>query len=227
VDGHHRLAAYGKLKHTEEIKCEWFAGTAREAWDESVRRNEKIHLEVQQGDKAEAAWARTVVDWNGATWNTGKAEMVKLTGCSDGIVARMRKCVRCHADFNKREQTPKDHLLGERLHTKLGPDLRRHTWTAVNRTYRDLKPEEQNKADYAAKLANLLNRRMTNLLSNDPEVTAQALWLYDEDLCPALVDALQRRIESEARNARNDAAQAELEESEMLELEERLKHLPF
>ena len=32
---------------------------------------------------------------------------------------------------------------------------------------------------------------MTTTLSNDPGVTARALWLYDRDLCPKLAVALQ------------------------------------
>jgi hypothetical protein len=226
VDGHHRLEAYRKLER-EEIECEWFAGTVREAWDESVRRNERIHLEVQQGDKAEAAWARTLLDWNGKTWSNSKQEVVTLTGCSEGIVARMRRAVKCHANYNINEQSTADRLWGEKLHTKLGADLRAHTWSKVNEVLLDLTPKEQNDADNAAKLARQLNNRMTNLLSNDPETTAHALWLYDRDLCPALVGALQRRIKREAMNARSDAAQGELEESEKLELEKRLTHSPF
>jgi ParB/Sulfiredoxin domain len=81
VDGHHRIAAYLKLKHKEPIKCEWFAGTAREAMDASLSRNEKTHPEVEQGDKAEAAWTRTLLDWNGTGWSSSKAEAVRLTGC--------------------------------------------------------------------------------------------------------------------------------------------------
>src|SRR6266851_1630121 len=34
VDGHHRIAAYLKLKHPKPIKCEWFAGSVRAAMDE-------------------------------------------------------------------------------------------------------------------------------------------------------------------------------------------------
>jgi hypothetical protein len=36
VDGHHRIAAYLKLKWKDTIKCEWFAGTVRDATDEML-----------------------------------------------------------------------------------------------------------------------------------------------------------------------------------------------
>ena len=54
----------------------------------------------------------------------------------------------------------------------------------------------------AAKLAGNLVSRMTNTLSNDPEVTARALWLYDRDLCPTLVDALQAHASKPRRPMR-------------------------
>jgi hypothetical protein len=39
-DGHHRIEAYKDRKWKAPIKCEWFAGSAQEAMDESLRRNE-------------------------------------------------------------------------------------------------------------------------------------------------------------------------------------------
>lgn len=189
VDGHHRIAAYLKLKWPGTIKCEWFAGTVREATDESLRRNEIIHLEVQQGDKWEDAWKRVLLGWG------SKQEIVKLTGTSDGIVARMRRAVKWHQEqTNGKAKTP----MGEKLFIALGPDLRVHKWSEVNRVLLDLTPKEWNVDDAAAKLARQLVGRMTNKLSNDPEVTARALWLYDRDLCPMLVEALQARIQSAA-----------------------------
>lgn len=62
VDGHHRIAAYRLRNHREPIKCEWFAGTPREAVDESVRRNIKDALAVPQADRAEEAWRRVLLD---------------------------------------------------------------------------------------------------------------------------------------------------------------------
>jgi hypothetical protein len=200
VDGHHRIAAYLKLKRTEAIKCEWFAGTVREAMDASLSRNEKTHLEVDQGDKAEAAWTRTLLDWNGKDWSNSKAQVVRLTGCGEGSVAQMRRVVRWHHNQRTgREHTP----TGEKLHTALGPDLRTHSWNKVKMVLLDLTPKQWNANDAAAKLAKNLVTRMTTKLSEDPEVTAQALWLYDRDMCPKLIEALQAHMRSEVETERD------------------------
>ncbi|MCK1329102.1 ParB-like nuclease domain-containing protein [Bradyrhizobium sp. CW9] len=194
VDGHHRIAAYLKLKYKSPIKCEWFAGTVREAMDESLIRNEKTHLQVEQADKAEAAWTRTLMDWNGKEWSSSKSQVVTLTGASDGTVAQMRRAVKWHANY----KTGADkHPTGEKLFTALGPDLRRHSWNKVKTVLLDLAPKEWDMNDAAAKLARNLVTRMTTKLSDDPEVTARALWLYDRDLCPNLVRALQEVMRSE------------------------------
>jgi hypothetical protein len=75
-------------------------------------------------------------------------------------------------------------------------------------------PQQWNADDAAAKLSRQLTTRMTDTLSNDPEVTAQALWLYDRDMCLALADALQRRIEKEAKGEQALEDQAAYEELE-------------
>ena len=210
VDGHHRLAAYRKLKHAEPIKCEWFVGTVREASDESLRRNEKTHLEVQQGDRHEEAWKRTLLGWG------SKSEVVKLTGCSDGMVAKMRRANKCHREFNKQLQKDADRLWGEKLRTQLGADLRAHTWSKVNGVLLDLTTKEWDANDAAARLANNMSLRLTNKLSEDPEVTARALWLYDRDLCPKLIEALQhhmREQQTEERDLEDQAAYEKLNET--------------
>src|SRR5262249_27684732 len=90
VDGHHRIAAY--LEHhgkqwSGTIRCQWFAGTIREAVDESVRRNDEIKLEMRIGDKFEAAWQRVVLGWG------SKREIKEVTGVSDGLIGMMRRVV--------------------------------------------------------------------------------------------------------------------------------------
>ncbi|MBR1149762.1 hypothetical protein [Bradyrhizobium sp. JYMT SZCCT0428] len=52
---------------------------------------------------------------------------------------------------------------------------------------------------------------MTNKLSEDPEVTARALWLYDREMCPQLIVALQDYIRQREREERNDEDQAAYE----------------
>jgi hypothetical protein len=193
VDGHHRLAAYQKAKHTGTIRCQWFGASVRAAMDASVHRNEKIHLRIEQGDKHETAWTRTLLDWNGKDWSISKQAVVKLTGCGEGTVAAMRKVVKLHHNYRTgADKNP----VGEKLFTQLGPDLSGHTWSKVNRVRLDISPKEQGVHDAAAKLSRQLNSRMPDLRKYDPEVTARALWLYDRDLCPKLAEALQAQIQS-------------------------------
>lgn len=194
VDGHHRIAAYLKRKWADAIRCEWFAATVREAMDESLRRNEKTHLKVDQGDKAEAAWARTLLDWNGKDWSSSKAQVVTLTGCGEGSVAHMRRVVKWHHRFKTGVE---QHPIGEKLNNTLGADLRRHAWNRVKEVVLDLTPKERDENHAAANLARNLTTRMTDTLSHDPEVTARALWLYDRDLCPKLIEALRAHMSAE------------------------------
>jgi ParB-like nuclease domain len=198
VDGHHRIAAYLKSKWAGTIKCEWFSGSVREAADESLRRNEKIHLDVQQGDKWEEAWKRVLLGWG------SKKDIVTLTGSSDGTVAKMRRAMTWHQEqATGKKLTP----MGKKLMAILGTDLRVHPWAKVNGVLLDLTPKEWDQDEAAAKLARALVTRLTDRLSNDPEVTAKALWLYDRDLCPKLVEALQARIQSDEEDLRDEAYQ--------------------
>ncbi|BBB95387.1 hypothetical protein [Bradyrhizobium elkanii] len=119
--------------------------------------------------------------------------VVKLTGCSDGTVAMMRRVVKWHHNYMTGvDKNP----MGERLFTRLGSDLSVHPWSKVNGVRLDLSPEQESKHDAAAKLAKQLNSRMPILRTTDPEVTARALWLYDRDLCPKLLAALQAQMQS-------------------------------
>jgi hypothetical protein len=96
--------------------------------------------------------------------------------------------------------------MGEKLLSALGADLSIYSWNKVKEVKNDLTPREWDLNDAAARLAANLVKRMTDKLSEDPEVTARALWLYDRDLCPQLIHALRRYVESE------EQAERELEE---------------
>jgi hypothetical protein len=89
--------------------------------------------------------------------------------------------------------------------------LRAHTWSNVNGALLDLTPKEWDMNDAAAKLARGLVTRMTTKLSDDPEVTARALWLYDRDLCPKLIAALQAYMRNEEEEERDLGDQAAYE----------------
>src|SRR5215510_9736748 len=89
VDGHHRLAAYGRRygrsKRTKPIECEWFAGTVRQAADESVRRNGIIKLAIPNQDRYEQAWRRVVMSDPETRTGWSKSQIVELCGVSDGL----------------------------------------------------------------------------------------------------------------------------------------------
>lgn len=204
VDGHHRLAAYAKAKRTAPIKCEWFAGTVREAMDVGLSRNEKVHLKMDQGDKWESSWLRTQLDWNGDSWTSSKHQVVTLTGSGEGTVALQRRAFKWHYNYTRHGE---HHPTGEKLHNTLGPDLRIHTWWKVNQVLRDISPKEFDASEAAAKLSGQLTRRMTNKLSEDPEVTAQALWLYDRETYPQLLEAMQQHLRSQQEAERAEEEQ--------------------
>lgn len=197
VDGHHRLEAYRSLKRKAAIKCEWFTGTVREAADESLRRNELIKLPISHGDKQEEAWRRTLNGWG------SKSEVVQLTGVSEGIVALMRRIVKQH----RTQETPS----GKELRQKLGPSLATYSWSLVRSEWVGLTPGQWSLEEAAAKLARNLSKRMTNTLSENPEVTAMALWIYDRDMYPNLIQALQKHMKEQATEERDLADQAAYE----------------
>jgi hypothetical protein len=81
VDGHHRVTAYKKSQRTEEIKCEWFAGSVREAMDEGMRRNAALNLEVPLADRQEEAWKRVLL----GGWT--KKQIVETCSIAEGTVS--------------------------------------------------------------------------------------------------------------------------------------------
>lgn len=186
VDGHHRIEAYKRRKWKTPIKCEWFAGSAQEAMDESLKRNEVTKLPIGQADKFEAAWQRTLSGVG------SKADVVTLTGVSEGIVAMMRRVKKHYAN-----QTPE----GQTLKKKLGRPLNTASWREVRALWLDLQPDSDwSVEEEAAKLARQLTARMTNKLSRNPQVTAKALWLYDPDVCGELARELDKEIASRNRD---------------------------
>jgi hypothetical protein len=75
-------------------------------------------------------------------------------------------------------------------------------------------PKQRDENEAAERLSSKLNKSMSILRTTDPDITAHALWLYDKDLCLALVDALQRRIEKETKGEQELEDQAAYEELE-------------
>jgi hypothetical protein len=181
VDGHHRLAAYGKQPghRFDKIKCRWFAGSVSEAVDESVRRNDVTKLEMSNGDRYEAAWQRVVLSIG------SKSEIVRLTGVSDGMVAQMRRVAKAHV---------RDNEFGRAFRAKL-PALAEATWGRAKSVYRNETPAQWDVREQAALLARKLRSRLEDRLSENKQVTAMALAIYDPELPKPLARYL-KNVES-------------------------------
>ncbi|MCK1518626.1 ParB-like nuclease domain-containing protein [Bradyrhizobium sp. 190] len=182
VDGHHRLAAYVARKWTGTIRCEWFPGSATEARDAGLLKNEVAKLPMQQSDRFEEAWKRVVMQQG------SKREIVRITGASDGMVALMRRVV---ASYRAQD------LPGQRLKKRIN-DLGAETWSSTRAAWVGLEAGEFDAQEEAAKLARILANRLTNKLSKNAEVTARALWMYDPLLCEPLSRALISVMDEDA-----------------------------
>jgi ParB-like nuclease domain len=184
VDGHHRVRAYQQVEREGTIKCEWFGGSVREAVDEGMRRNRTIKLEVHRADRQEQAWKRTLLRWG------SKNEVVRLCGVSEGVVAEMRR-VRDLASASTEE--------GEAFRQRLDGPITEKSWSLARLTYKEAKPAEIDIEQRAGVLARRMNSRLEGKLSEDPEVTARALAIYDPELPTPLTIALLKTPPAEAR----------------------------
>ena len=185
IDGHHRLAAYGSLKWKGTIRCLWFAGSIAEAMDESLLKNEVIKLPINQGDRFEEAWRRTLMG------RGSKSQVVAITGVSDGTVALMRRIFKSYQMQD---------LPGKRLKEQRG-DIMEARWQYTRMAWLGLEGEafdaEEEAQARAARLARRMTGRLTNSLSMDAETTARALYIYDPLLCEPLAGALRGILKAE------------------------------
>jgi hypothetical protein len=199
VEGHHRIEAYkaGGLGD-QEITCEWFYGTVREAADAGLARNNIVKLNISQPSRMEEAWKRVLLGWG------SKAQIVKACGVGDGTVATMRRAVRLvqlqdpeHEDFNdaeafrqrlmewgyggtsplKKDATPVEAL--EYIKTL--------TWGIAGRLYKGVTKKEFDADEAAMRLVKWLNNRVGGTLSKNYEITARALKILDPTLPPQLM----------------------------------------
>jgi hypothetical protein len=202
VDGHHRLAAYVALKWKGTIRAEWFAGNIAAAMDESLLKNEVTKLPVRQGDRFEEAWRRTVMK------RGSKAQVVAITGVSDGTVALMRRIFKSYQVQDAAGQRLKQ-LRGDIATERW--EYTRMAWLGIEGAKFDAQAAAQKRA---ATLARALNGRMTNTLSKDAKVTARALYIYDPMLCGPLADALEDILKTEASQELDLKAAVQMEELE-------------
>jgi ParB-like chromosome segregation protein Spo0J len=185
VNGHHRLAAYRKLKW-EEIACEWFSGSVQEAVDESIHLNSELQLELTQPDRLEAAWKRVVLGWGGS-----KAELSQLCGVSPSSIANMRRMVNVYNDPGVDGKLFRERLAQDQRVTPDQVRLDAMSWSQARIAFNNLEKKTVDQAAAAAKLARRLRSSLQDFLSRDYEVTAKALTLYDFDLMKYLKNYLR------------------------------------
>jgi hypothetical protein len=201
VDGHHRVRAYQRAEWEGTIKCEWFGGSVREAVDEGMRRNRTVKLEVHRADRQEQAWKRVLLGWG------SKSEIVRLCGVSDGIVALMRR-VKALANDHTED--------GEAFQRRLGAPITEKSWSLARLAYEGAEQKKIGIEERAGRLARNIRSRLEDRLSEDPEVTARALAIYDPELPgPLTMVLLATRANGSDKDVSNPAA-AELERRRQL-----------
>jgi hypothetical protein len=197
VDGHHRLAAYARQQWSDQIKCEWFSGTAQEAADESMRRNGMLKLEVPLADRQEEAWKRTLADPKGGLWS--KAHLAKLCGIAETTIALMRRVIRRYYDKSDQTEWTREFRRNVGRITEC-------SWSTAQMANAGASPRERTVEAQAATLAKALRARLTNRLSESAEVTALALVIYDPELAENLRSELDAAIRRREKQPDADAA---------------------
>ncbi|MGY3486108.1 hypothetical protein ACVW1C_003991 [Bradyrhizobium sp. USDA 4011] len=167
VDGHHRLEAYSRLDWKEPIRASWFPGDVRAALDHAVTSNEVVKLDIPDRDRFEVAWQRVVLGWG------SKAEIARLAVVSPRLVGNMRMI---KAKYDKGDD------FSKQFRAALGAELKDVTWRRAKMAHDGAEPGQIDKHEAAVKLAKTLGNRLHHKLSEDPEVTAIALALYDQHL---------------------------------------------
>jgi hypothetical protein len=183
VDGHHRLAAYGRKQWKKPIKCEWFAGNVRQAVDACDKLNAVIKLAVPNEDRYERAWQRVMLSDPETRKGWSKNQIKEACSVSDGLVSMMR---RAQARYKRGDD------LGKQMREKLGGrGIEQVSWTEARQAYLNLDEREISADRKAHVLARAISKKLAGRLAEDPACTAQALAIYDPELIEPLVEALQ------------------------------------
>jgi uncharacterized ParB-like nuclease family protein len=176
ADGHHRLEAYRKNKREEPIQCEWFDGTAREAMDVAMRRNNMLKLEVSRQSRDEEAWKRVLI--GGYT-----REQIRQT-CAVGtkLITHMR---RVRDRYLGKGDYKRDRGKLTKQFRKDVEDIEECSWAKASMAFINATPKEHTQEQEAQTLARWMRER----LGKDPEVTARAMVIYDRALPANLIRA--------------------------------------
>jgi hypothetical protein len=153
-------------------------GSALEAADASVRQSTVLKLEASLADRQEAAWKRVVLDKH------SKREIVETCAVAAGTVALMRRVL-------KRFRTRERNTAWRKFKRDIGV-LEECSWSNALLAHRNADKTERTLEMRAQSLAKGLRTRFTDKLSQDPELTARALAIYDPDLPGPLRAALAK-----------------------------------
>lgn len=170
--------------------------------DQSITLNKKDKLNVPQQDRLEEAWKRTMLDWG------SKREVRLKCSVSDGVIGHMR---RVKAQAQSPDADGK--LFRERLHVTSPAQalgiLMEKTWSMTKLTHLGLDKKDFSDETRAARLARLINSKLTNTLSREPGITARALRLYDPELPEKLIEAWRNPGVAEGIEREEQDAEAE------------------
>jgi hypothetical protein len=146
------------------------AGDARRGERGAIGREVAValKLEVPYADRQEEAWKRVLM----GGWS--KRQIVETCGISEGVVSHMRRVKKRYYDGNRRASADK------KFRKEIG-NLMECSWWTANLAHRNATPQERTLEQKVQSLAKVLRNRLTDKLSEDPEVTAGALGAYDPD----------------------------------------------
>jgi hypothetical protein len=210
VDGHHTVAAYkGADQGDKKIKCEWFPGTVRAAFDVSMARNSEDKLSIPSADKQERAWTLVVINQPKTTEQI--REIRHNTKVSERQVWKMKAVWEA-----PQAQDEAARQFRHRLRLRHGAgcgDPYRHdpegeiedaveclkglSWTMAWACYQGLSLEEASDHEQAASLARLLDAKMQDKLKRSARITAIALNLHDAGLMNKLVEEWSKLRQNE------------------------------
>jgi hypothetical protein len=112
-----------------------------------------------------------------------KEQIKQLTGIAEGTIAHMRRAKTWYEDKS-------DHLPATKEFRQRIGVLAEAPWWLVRLEMRNAKPEERTIEQKAQTLAKTLRSRLEGKLSEDPEISARALAIYDPTLPGRLLSVL-------------------------------------
>lgn len=173
IDGHHRIAAYKKAKYTANIPVRVFKGSLEASIGEALRGNAKDKLAYSRNEKSTAAW-RVVI----STPSLTREEQVRISTASLSTIKTMRRVAR---------ELTKSH-----------PDLPLDSlrWWQARDLAKGLIPKpdtgiDERKEAKIMLLTNLLCKHFGTRLTEDIDITVEALLRFNQELPSAIADAMR------------------------------------